>query len=168
MGRGHRGPFSARTAGSPRERGENSARQRRRQEGKRGGLALAVGVPRRGILPASHRCKITKIPRFSCILIPWMAKRPERQRREDGEARPPKKFHAMEVEFGVFPRHGTQICHFSTAWKSLFRKVPRHGTHFCPRCPSSPSPPHPVNPVNPVKIPLSPPLRPLCASASLR
>jgi hypothetical protein len=32
-------------------------------------------------------------------------------------------FHAMEVK----------SCGFSTAWKSLFEKVPRHGTHFCPR-----------------------------------
>ena len=53
--------------------------------------------------------------------------------------RPPRKsstawksnsavFHAMEVK----------LCGFSTAWKPLFRKVPRHGTHFCPRCPRPP------------------------------
>ena len=52
-----------------------------------------------------------------------------------------KNFHAMEPEFAVFPRHGSQIRRFSTAWNPNSAKLPRHGTHFCPRCPRPPPPP---------------------------
>jgi hypothetical protein len=31
-------------------------------------------------------------------------------------------FHGMEVEFGVFPRHGTQICRFFHGMEVKFRK----------------------------------------------